>query len=315
MASTILVPVDDSEAAGRALAYATALAQTAASRLLLVTSARAPAEPGDDARRARAGARDRAEADLTRLASRLRSEGLAIDTAVYDCTPEHAITDAAHSRPTDLIVMGTAGAADREPWFWGTAVDYVLRQVEVPVFLVPADCPPPRAADLPARLLVLVDGAAQADDLAPILEELTAAHDLPLVLLGIVAPPRDADVQGYALDAAVADEQDAAAHRLDDLAGDLRDGGHTVEVWTEVGDPAVIVDATARAWSVDAIAVATHGRGALAHLVLERSAGALLRQVHLPLLILPTSGVRAGAAGPSSLSGTAWRAGRTPRSR
>lgn len=64
----------------------------------------------------------------------------------------------------DLIAMVTDRWADLDRWLNGSVVDWVLRHVSLPVFLVPSDCEQHWASDHPLRVLVPLDGSAFAEE-------------------------------------------------------------------------------------------------------------------------------------------------------
>jgi len=109
MVNSILVPLDGSELAERALPYATALGRRAAGRLLLLRAVQMHTFPGGGPGRAQAVATEQAETELNALAVRLRGEGLAPEPHVYYDDAAHAILDAARRQHAGLIVMSTHG--------------------------------------------------------------------------------------------------------------------------------------------------------------------------------------------------------------
>ena len=83
MITTILVPLDGSDLAERALPYATALAKAADGRLILVRVAQARVLPGIDPGPAQLAATERAESELRGVAEQLRAYGIDADPHVY----------------------------------------------------------------------------------------------------------------------------------------------------------------------------------------------------------------------------------------
>jgi nucleotide-binding universal stress UspA family protein len=81
-------------------------------------------------------------------------------------------------------------------------------------------------------------------------------------------------------------ELDAAQERLEAVAAPLRATGITVKVEALPGSPASTIAMVATDEHVDMIAMATHGRGGLARLVMGSVAEAVLHRVHVPLLLV-----------------------------
>ena len=145
MLSSILVPLDGSELAERALPYATALAHRAEGRLLLPRAVQTHTLPGADPGPAWAVATERANAALHALAERLKGDGLQVGPHVSEDDAAHAILDAAGRQHAGLVVMSTHGRTGLGRWVYGSVADEVLRHAPCPVLLVPArESTPPR---------------------------------------------------------------------------------------------------------------------------------------------------------------------------
>jgi nucleotide-binding universal stress UspA family protein len=144
----ILVPLDGSELAERALPYATDLARQLGATLTLLrvvnslelTAAQSfssylPAEVYDaafeDARRA-------AREYLEVVASRLSAEGLQVDWVVRTGDPAGEVIEHGREGHADLVVMSTHGRSGLGRWVYGSVADRVLRGGTIPVLLVRA---------------------------------------------------------------------------------------------------------------------------------------------------------------------------------
>ncbi|SRR5579884_313220 len=306
MLSTILVPLDGSPFAERALPYATTLARAAHARLLLLRAVLAHPLPGTDPALAQLTAVQHAEAALAAVAERLRRDGLAVDTAVYYDEAATAIADAAHYRHADLIVMSTHGRTGLGRWLYGSVADRVLRRAEVPVLLIPATCERVWAGAGALRVLVPLDGSAFAEEALAPAEALATGREMVLLLVQVVEPPAPMMANGsLAFDPEA--ELAAAEQYLKQVADRLRGQVQAVEIHTAVGEPAACIAQAARAHQADVIAMATHGRSGLARLVLGSVATGVLARASTPLLLVRPVAVReaarvtppAAAAGPA----------------
>ena len=105
----ILVPLDGSPLAERALTYATALAGTSGATLLLVRAAFSHTLAGVDPRERHLGAVQEAEAYLQEIAAKLRDGALRCETVARYGHAAECITESACTRHADLIVMATHG--------------------------------------------------------------------------------------------------------------------------------------------------------------------------------------------------------------
>src|ERR1051325_3364735 len=102
MLQTILVPLDGSALAGRALPYGTALGRRAGARVILVRAILAHTLPGADPTEAQVVLRRRAEADLYATSEQLGLAGVDAETHVYYDEATAAILDAVQARHADL---------------------------------------------------------------------------------------------------------------------------------------------------------------------------------------------------------------------
>ena len=73
---------------------------------------------------------------LANLASKLKDEGLVVETVLLNGDPAPAILDYASQNGVDLIVMSTHGRSGFSRWLMGSVADKVARHSPVPVLLV-----------------------------------------------------------------------------------------------------------------------------------------------------------------------------------
>src|SRR5579883_2693844 len=179
MYRTIMVGLDGTLPARRAVSYALILGRSSGARLRL---ARAVSSPEDAAR---------AAADLDDLRLRLSGQvGGEIEVEVLVGQPGETIAAAASRQPVDLLIL-----AARE----SKVIDEVIRRARVPVLLVPrAHRRPWPAARLP-RVLVPLDGSQLARRVLPSALTLAAALGAELLLLHVIIPPgyTSADLTAY----------------------------------------------------------------------------------------------------------------------
>jgi nucleotide-binding universal stress UspA family protein len=164
MYSTVVVPLDGSALAERALPYATQLVRHGGARLVLVRAALAHTVPGVDPTDAQLAATECAERELETTAERLRDQGLSVETHVYYGEAAWAITDVAERQSAELLVMSTHGRGGLGRWVYGSVAQQVLRKATVPILLVSAACERPWPAEGPIHILVPLDGSAFAEE-------------------------------------------------------------------------------------------------------------------------------------------------------
>ncbi|MBL8093842.1 MAG: universal stress protein [Anaerolineales bacterium] len=147
MLGTILVPLDGSEFAERALPIARSLAERFSASLVLIRAVMPERLGGITTLTAKHFETyeqeirtDQALADryLEHVAQRLTSKGVQVRTRAVVGSAAGVICSIAQSDPVDLIVMSTHGRTGAQRLIYGSVVDAVLRAAHVPVMLVPA---------------------------------------------------------------------------------------------------------------------------------------------------------------------------------
>ena len=141
----LLVPLDGSPLAERALDSVRELTSEGASVELvqavepmhLTLDTAEGRLPLEDVETTRAAVSD-ATSYLHGVQQSISSDSLAVSTSVPLGTPEQQILATAHRQATDLIVMVTHGATGSAGGWLGSVANNVVRQTDVPVFLVSA---------------------------------------------------------------------------------------------------------------------------------------------------------------------------------
>jgi nucleotide-binding universal stress UspA family protein len=275
----ILVPLDGSALAERALPYALELARAGAR--LAVVHVHHRGQP--------------AGVDLDAVAERLSRAGAIAETdgrAVADGGDlGQAIVGAARELGAELVVMSTHGRSGLGRWIYGSVAEQVLRQSPVPVLLVPPGADPAWPHDRARRVLVPLDGSPLAEQALGPAVALAVALAAELVLLSVVVPPPlgygyFADRDGpfdYKPDRELA----AAREYLEQSASRLRHKDRPVEVRTMVDTaPGRAIAEATRELGVHAVALATHGEGLLTRLVMGSVATEVVRLATVPVLMV-----------------------------
>lgn len=141
----ILVPLDGSSLAEKALPPAIALAQKFGGELYLVRAVDIPnpisvasdIAPSAALLEAREQAKDEADRYLQACQDNLHQQGFETHTRLYDDTsPADDIIAAATEEKIDLIVMSTHGRSGLARWAFGSVADKVVRHGPCPVLLI-----------------------------------------------------------------------------------------------------------------------------------------------------------------------------------
>jgi nucleotide-binding universal stress UspA family protein len=141
----ILIPIDGSPAADKAIEAGIEFARSANAKVTLFTAVPEYQPPGEAelmARRAIALwdheriSRDKAQAILRPAAERLRAAGVECATAYAECNrPHEAIIDAARAHGCDLILMSSHGRRGLSELWYGSETHAVLKHSSIPTLV------------------------------------------------------------------------------------------------------------------------------------------------------------------------------------
>lgn len=290
MLSTILVPLDGSGFAERALPLAERVARRTGARVWLVrVHVPLPAEafPGRfDAVDARLHATE--ESYVQRWARVLSARGVPADGVVLGGDVPFALRTAAGSCVGCLLVMAGHRRPPLARALFGSITDGLVRRAGVPVLVAGAD-PDPRDPDRFRRVLLPLDGSAAAESV--LLPALDVAGPVSFVLLhlrgtaGPAAGPRER-----------AAARDGVDESLDRVRGLLVDRGASVAVRFATGASASACIAGA-AREGDLIAMTTR-HGTSGRLFLGSTTDEVVRTVpDAPVLLLRSRDRRMGNDG------------------
>jgi nucleotide-binding universal stress UspA family protein len=279
----VLVPLDGSPFAERALPFALAVARRSGAFLDLVrvhvvyamqptASSWLPydAELEQESRQL--------EQDyLDEVAGRVAAAGgTGVTRGVADGLSVDGILSRAHEQSADLIVMTTHGAGPISRAFLGSTADELVRRSPTPLLLIQPQEVPVGLGGEPSlsRLLIPLDGSALAEQILGPAADLARLTGASVTLLHVNEPARRSGAA-------------QARPYLEGVAERLRRQGLKVQTFV-VSDSRVVpaILGAARAADCDLIALATHGRGGLRRLLLGSVADKILRAAACPLLVL-----------------------------
>lgn len=175
MFRTILVPLDGSTQAEKALPVATRIARLAQGKVIVIRAVSLATEywPAmmtpypSIAQAAVDGELTEAEHYLQQVAASKLLADLSVETIVQFGPAAPSILAAATAHSVDLIVMGSHGFSGVGHWMLGSVAEKVVRHAPVPVLLWRANAPLPQTglSDVgsPLRILVPLDGSAYAN--------------------------------------------------------------------------------------------------------------------------------------------------------
>ena len=141
----ILIPIDGSATADKAIEAGIEFARSAKAKVTLFTAVPEYEPPGDAELMARRVvslwdheriSRDRAQAILRPAAERLRAAGVECATAYAECNrPHEAIIDAARAHCCDLILMSSHGRRGLSELWYGSETHAVLKHSSIPTLV------------------------------------------------------------------------------------------------------------------------------------------------------------------------------------
>jgi len=282
MLNKILVPLDGSPLAERALTYATALAGATGANLLLVRAAFSHTLAGVDPRERQLGALQEAEAYLQQIATKVRDQGFACETVARYGHAAECITESARTRHVDLIVMATHGRTGPGRWVLGSVAEAVVAASPIPVLVQRAWQPlfgKALLSDKP-RVIVPLDGSAFAETALETAASLAEDLHAKLILVSVEEDPAGLHADRPYLPMV----RTRLAEKYPQLA---------IDTDMRVGDAAFGVEQMVAQHEAALVVMATHGRGGARRAILGSVAGKLVQQCDVPLVLMRPVGVEA----------------------
>ena len=296
----ILVGLDGSPLAETILPFAEMLAQRTGARVTLlhvVPAAEDAAPKGEHAAvdQLIRASMQRAEAYLSEQRRRFAATGLGASIEVASGHGARAIVESAERGGYDLIALATHGRSGVDRWSHGSVADQVLHATKVPLLLVrPGDGWKAMPREF-HRIVVMLDGSAEAERALDIAAPLAAQFCVPLVLFRFVEPMAlefaDPMAMAYVEVERVTKETAAEAQKqLEAKAGELRKRT-SVNASTNVtiARPGDGIAAYVRDHPDTLVVLTTHGRTGWRQALLGSVARRVVQTVAAPILICPRS--------------------------
>jgi nucleotide-binding universal stress UspA family protein len=306
MFTQVLVPLDGSRQAERALVLAASIARRTGGAVTLMQVVAADAARGNDAVPVHAGDlpgnHATAAAYLEGLRRRPELAGMHTDIVVSDGNPADRIVTEAEQRAVDLIVLSHRRHGPAVSIFTGSIADEVMRRAPVPVLVLHADATTelgggvPDFSRWPVRALVPLDGSPLAEAaIMPALDLLSALANGRggRLHLTYVLDPKRAYRIGTPETPDMHEARVYLASVADRITVDARQ--RAIEVtWTVQPDANVargierVAEDGAYVLSdyFDFVAMGTHGRVGAARWLEGSVTETLVHDVHVPVLIV-----------------------------
>lgn len=288
--ATLLVPLDGSALAERALPLAESLAQVHGATLVLVRAAEAHVPPGVDPSDQQLAEVQEGQAYLDRVVSRLTLPAERVELAVPYGKSAEAILLEIQLHHADLVVMSTHGRGGLSRLVLGSVAAAVLESSPVPLLLLKGEGAEPSSM---GHAVIGLDGSPLAQAILPAARALMDPGRAGVTLVRVLEPA-PARISGSGEGGAKPSDAEIVG-AMDELAAsraELEQAGIKVQTQVSRGRPAPVLLEVARDRHADFIAIATHGTSGLGRLLMGSVAEEVIRTANVPVLVH-----RPGAAG------------------
>jgi nucleotide-binding universal stress UspA family protein len=295
MIRNILVPTDGSPFSHQAIEPAVDLARRANARLHVVrvheplwASGYATEVPAFDVKADAAIRREEEEllAELGYLCERRWS--IRPTTQLLEAPVIGALDEYIRSHAIDLVIMTTHGRGGINRALLGSVADGLIQVTEVPLLLIrPREDLTHAALRLNAHhVLIPLDESELAEAVVGPATDVAKLIGARFTLLRVSQPVRDVATLSGKVPVMGAELRARPNDYLERIAARLRAEGVTVDtaVYTHTNVAQGILDYAAT-HAVDAIAMATHGRGSWYRIVLGSVARSVMRDVMMPMIV------------------------------
>jgi nucleotide-binding universal stress UspA family protein len=283
---TILVPLDGSALADRAVPFAATIASRAGWSLLLLRAVNTLSAPTEAEGLA---LKREAQEALDATAAAIATDGMRVATRVVDQPAESAILEATADEDVVLVVMSTHGRGGLGRFIYGSVADTVLRHAPVPVLTVPPHGLSEWPTEPRIKIMVPLDGSELSKAaLTPACEIADVLGGSLLLASVVTVPSYSMYAEGYVF--VEPDPNDnllmQTRHYLEEIAMELRTEARPVDVCATYGSPYFGIMTIAKDLEVGLIVMATHGRGGMTRALLGSVATATIRQTGVPIMLV-----------------------------
>jgi nucleotide-binding universal stress UspA family protein len=290
----ILIPLDGSPLAERALLHVLQLAPPNSVELVLVnvietyrySATTMGMTPVDVLRYVRSGI----EAYIENQRSQLEARQYAVQTYILEGDAAGGILEVADTTEADLIIMTTHGRSGVARWALGSVAERVIHNAPLPVWLVRENTRVISPHEM-QRILVPLDGSAMAETALDQAQSLAQETGAELLLLRVVPEPDDINrrmifATESSAQTALATWRNHAEQYLARVVQERIAAGIVTRTLVTSGAPVRSMLDTISTESIDAIVMATHARLGFDRLLRGSVAAEVLRHAGCPLLLV-----------------------------
>jgi nucleotide-binding universal stress UspA family protein len=279
----ILVPLDGSEIAERALSYVQAIARTKSTKVILLTVLAAHEGRSDHPMKAY----------LDSQAKELESKGIKVSTAIAYGHAAEQIIEFAENNKINLIVISSHGHSGIKLRLLGSIAQKVLHGTCVPTLLVKPGAIEVSQVEL-KKVLLPLDGSSFSEASIPYVNQLLKGPGAEIVLLHVSEPPvvppdwsRDtkSHMKEYR-ERLTSELQQQALEYLEKIKAALGRKGLRVRAKAVVGMAVESIIEAAKKENVDLIAMTTHGRTGVSRWMYGGVVNRIVEECQKPILLI-----------------------------
>jgi nucleotide-binding universal stress UspA family protein len=284
MLGTVIIPLDGSEIAERALAFGATIAEKIDIPIQLVHICRIGADEPEMAE---------SRNYLRKVAGNLTGR---VQMRVERGRPAETIIRVAHEANDPFIVMSTHGRGGLHRWMTGSVADEVVRSAGIPVLLVRGDQKVMDPTGFPIRSILLpLDGSTYGETAIPYAVEIARAFDSTIHLLRIVDTPSayamlsrhmEAAITANALDEVISSMREEAKDYIENVSTRMIEQGITVKPVVLEGYPGEQLLEYERRGFFQLVVMATAGRSGISRVVFGSVAERMLKMGRSPVMML-----------------------------
>lgn len=282
----VLVPLDGSELAERAIPYAKNLAKTRGSEVILFTVSIASVE--------QLGKPIKAYLELN--SNELQSQGIKASTAIAYGNVADEIIKFADKNKIDLIILSTHGHSGIKRWALGSVALKVLHGTCIPVLLIKSRTHKTAKVEF-KKILLPLDGSSFSEASIPYVKELAKGTGGEIVILRVSEPPVLPADRSPAIkpsweeyrDMLMAEIQRQAEKYLEGIRANLGKNGIKARSQATVGKAAESILQVAQKEDINLITMTTHGRTGVSRWVYGSVASRITEESLQPVLLIRPS--------------------------
>ena len=300
MALKLIVPLDMSQVAERALPLARVLAGQLAAEVVLISVVEVSSDL-DDFVSTKEFREDivRLERDLGRYLDGISGtfENVPVETLIRVGSAVDEIATLASSFEQAALVICSHGRSGIKRHLIGSVAMRLIHEVSCPAFVITAGAGETSSNGPVRHVLVPLDGSAMSETAIEMVtgmfgKDQVALHVVRVSEIGAWRTMPYATLDYYGDDRYFTAAEQAVRTYLTDTLARLKASGHTVTVQTRSGPVTEQILAAASESASDIIAMATHGRTGIDRLIMGSEAERVVRESQIPVLLQRPASVR-----------------------